>query len=92
MQGLSATSTPYEILTTQETNHANKKAYENQQAVNKIGVEQIVESVEEKYAEQKNGEHFRYANKTINSMLLHIRTTWYKLFTKEKSDARTDFY
>lgn len=89
---LAKEATPYEILQAQETAHKAKKAFAIQEAVREIGVERIVASVEEQYIEEQSVEYFGYANETIKSLLKHLRDTWCKVLTKEKSNARTAFY
>ena len=89
---LTKEATPFDILQAQEIAQTAKKAFATQEAVREIGVERIVASVEEQYIEEQCVEYFGYANENIKSLLKHLRDTWCKVLTKEKSDARTAFY
>ncbi len=51
-------------------------AFELQEAVTNIGVQRIIDSVEEHYVEELNEDYFGYANQTIKSVLAHLCTKW----------------
>jgi hypothetical protein len=91
-KGITATSTPLEILTFQEETKKLRKEFDLQEAVTNIGVQRIIDSVEEQYIEELNEEYFGYANSTIKSVLQHLRTNWCKVMTKERTDATEAFY
>ena len=69
---ITAFSTPFETLTLQETQNINKLSYELKESATYIGVEQIVECVEEKYVKELNEEYFGFANSTIHTILAHL--------------------
>jgi hypothetical protein len=46
-----------------------QKAFNLQEAVTKIGVQRIIDSVEEQYVKELNKDYFGYANQTIKSLL-----------------------
>jgi hypothetical protein len=85
-------STPYEILTLQEEMITLQKEFELQEAVTAIGVQCIINSVEEQYVEELNKDYFGYANQTIKTLLTHLCTQWCKVMTKERTDATEAFY
>ena len=45
--------------------------------VTTIGVQRIIDSVEEQFIEELNEEYFGYANNTIKSILHHLWTNWW---------------
>jgi len=55
-------------------------------------VQRIINSVEEQHIEELNEDYFGYANSTIKSVLLHLRTNWCKVMTRERTDAIEVFY
>ncbi len=69
-----------------------QKAFNLQEAITNIGVKRIINSVEEQYIEELNEDYFGYANQTIKSLLEHLCTIWYKVMTKEYTDATKAFY
>jgi hypothetical protein len=69
-----------------------QKAFELQEAITNIGVQRIIDSIEEQYVEELNEDFFGYANQTIKSLLAHLCTNWYKVMTKECTDATEGFY
>jgi hypothetical protein len=73
-KGITATSTPLEILTFQEETKKLLKEFDLQEAVTNFGVQRIINSLEEQYIKELNKEYFRYANSTIKSVLHHLRT------------------
>ena len=91
-KGITAASNPLEILTFQEETKKLQKEFDLQEAVTNIGVQRIIDSVEEQYIEELNEEYFGYANSTIKSVLQHLRTNWCKVMTKERTDATEAFY
>jgi hypothetical protein len=60
--------------------------------VSNIGVQCIIDSIEEQYIEELNEEYFRYANSTIKNVLRHLRTNWCKVMTRDCTDATEAFY
>jgi hypothetical protein len=90
-KGITAASTPLEILTFQEETKKLKKEFDLQEAVANIGVQRIIDSVEEQYIEELNEEYFGCANNTIKSVLHHLRTNWCKVMTRERTDATKAF-
>jgi hypothetical protein len=60
-----------------------QKAFDLQEAMSNIGVQCIINSVEEQYVEELNEDYFGYANQTIKSLLNHLCTHWCKVMTKE---------
>jgi hypothetical protein len=69
-----------------------QKAFDLQEAVTNIGVQCIIDSVEEQYLEELNEDYFSYTNQTIKSLLKHLCTNWCKVMTKERMDATKAFY
>jgi hypothetical protein len=91
-KGITATSTPLEILTFQEETKKLQKEFDLQEVVTNIGVQCIIDCVEEQYIEELNKEYFGYANNTIKSVLRHLQTNWCKVMTRECTDATKAFY
>ncbi len=91
-KGIMATSTPLKILTFQEETKKLQKEFDLQEAFTNIGVQRIIDSVEEQYIEELNKEYFGYANNTIKNVLHHLRTNWCKVVTREHTDATEAFY
>ncbi len=91
-KGITATSTPLKILTFQEETKKLLKEFDLQEAVISIGVQHIIDSVEEQYIKELNEEYFGYANNTIKSVLHHLRTNWCKVMKRECTDATKAFY
>ncbi len=69
-----------------------QKAFDLQEAVTNIGVQSIVNSVEEQYVKELNEDYCGYANQSIKSLLAHLCTNWCKVMTKECADATKAFY
>jgi hypothetical protein len=91
-KGITATSTPLEILTFQEETKKLQKEFDLQEAVTNIGVQRIIDCVKEQYIEELNEEYFGYANSNIKTLLYHLRTNWCKVMTRERTDATEAFY
>ena len=89
---ITATLTPLEILTLQEETKTLLREFDLQEAVTNIGVQQIVDNVEEQYIEELNEEYFGYANNSINGVLHHFQTNWCKAMTRKHTDATEAFY
>ena len=53
---------PYRILTLQDKWKILQREYDLQEAVTSIGVQRIIESVEEQYGEELSKDYFGYAN------------------------------
>jgi hypothetical protein len=79
--GITATSAPLEILTFHEGTKKLQKEFDLQEAVTNIGVQRIINCVEEQYIKELNKEYFGYTNSTIKSVLHHLRTNWCKVMT-----------
>ena len=58
-KSIMAASTPLEILTFQEEKKKLQKQFDLQGAVTNIGVQRIIDSVEEQYIKELNEEYFR---------------------------------
>jgi hypothetical protein len=69
-----------------------QKAFDLQEAVTNIGVQRIIDCIEEQYVEELNEDYFGYANQMIKSILAHLCTNWYKVMTKECTNATEAFY
>jgi hypothetical protein len=69
-----------------------QKEFELKEAVTTIGVQRIIDSVEEQYIKELNKEYFGYANQTIKTLLTHLHTNWCKVMTKERTNATEAFY
>ena len=67
---------PFETLTLQETQKWRETAYVLQEAATDIGVKRIAQLIKGQYVERLNEEYFGFANSSIRTMLVHIRTTW----------------
>ncbi len=91
-KGITATSTPLKILTFQEETKKLQKEFDLQEVVTNIGVQCIIDSIEEQYIKKLSKEYFGYANNTIKSVLHHLRTNWCKIMTRERTDATKAFY
>jgi hypothetical protein len=91
-KGITATSTPLKVLTFQEETKKLQNEFDLQEAVTNIGVQRIINSVEEQYIKELNKEYFGYANNTIKSLLHHLQTNWCKVMTRECTDATEAFY
>ncbi len=74
-KGITATSTPLKILTFQDETKKLQKEFNLQEAVTNIGVQRIINSIEEQYIEELNEEHFGYANNTIKNVLIISKLT-----------------
>jgi hypothetical protein len=85
-------SSPYKILTLQDKWKTLQKEFDLQEAVTSIGVQHIIECVEEQYVEELNKDYCGYANQTIKTLLDHLRTKWCKVMTKEPTNATEAFY
>ncbi len=84
--------TPYEIPTLQEEMKTFQKEFKLQEAVTTIGVQCIIDSIEEQYVEELNEDYFGYASQTIKKLLTHLHTKWCKVMTKERTNATEAFY
>ncbi len=82
----------YEILILQEEMKTLQKEFELQEAVITIGVQCIVNSVQEQYIEELTKDYFDYTNQTIKTLLSHLHTNWCKVMTKELTNATEVFY
>ena len=71
-KGITATSTPLEILTFQEETKKLQKEFDLQEVVTNIGVQRIIDCVEEQYIKELNEEYFGYTNSNIKSVLHHL--------------------
>jgi hypothetical protein len=71
-KGITATSSHFEIITFQEETKKLQKEFDLQEVVTNIGVQPIVNSIEEQYTKELNKEYFGYANNTIKSLLHHL--------------------
>jgi hypothetical protein len=69
-----------------------QKEFELQEAATNIGVQHIIDSVEEQYIEELNKDYYGYANQIIKTLLTHLRTKWCKVMTKEHTNATEAFY
>jgi hypothetical protein len=85
-------SNPYVILTLQEEMKTLQKEFKLQEAVTNIGVQRIIDSVEEQYVKELNEDYFGYANQTIEMLLTHLCTKWCKVMTKERTNTTEAFY
>jgi hypothetical protein len=81
-QKINELSNPYAILTLQEKMKTLQKQFELHKAVTTIGVQHIIDSVNEQYIKELNKDYFVYANQTTNMLLTHLRTNWCKVMTK----------
>ncbi len=85
-------SNPYAILTLQEEMKTLLKEFKFQEAVTSIGVQRIINCVEEQYVKEFNKDYFDYINQTIKMLLTHLPTKWCKVMTKECTDGAEAFY
>ena len=69
---ITATSTPHKILTLQKETKRLRREFDLQEVVTNIGVQQVVDCVEEQYIKELNEEYFGYANNTIKGVLHHL--------------------
>jgi hypothetical protein len=91
-QGITDQITPFKILTLQAETKTLQKEFDLQEAVINIGVQCIIDCVEEQYVEELNEEYFGYANSIVKSVLHHLCTKWCKIMTRERTDATDAFY
>jgi hypothetical protein len=91
-QGITDQSTPFEILTLQAVTKTLQKEFDLHEVVINIGVQRIIDWVEEQYVEELNEEYFGYTNNTIKSVLHHLHMKWCKIMTRERTDATDAFY
>jgi hypothetical protein len=91
-QGITDQSTQLKILTLQAETKTLQKEFDLLEAVTNIGVQRIIDCVEEQYVEELNEEYFGYANSTIMLVLHHLHTKWCKIMTRERTDATNAFY
>jgi hypothetical protein len=91
-QGITNQLTPFKILTLQAETKTLQNEFDLQEAVINIGVQRIIDCIEEQYVKEINEEYFGYTNSTIKSMLHHLRTKWCKIMTRECTDATDAFY
>ncbi len=71
-KGITATSTPLEILTFQEETKKLQTEFDLQEVVTNIGIQCIINSIEEQFVKELNKEYFGYTNNTIKSVLHHL--------------------
>jgi hypothetical protein len=69
-----------------------QKEFKLLEAVTPIGVQCIINSVNEQYIEELNKDFFSYTNQTIKMLLTHLHTKWCNIMTKEHTDATEAFY
>jgi hypothetical protein len=69
-----------------------QKVFNHQEVITNIGVQRIIDNVEEQYVKELNEDYFGYDNQTIKSLLEHLHTNWCKVMTKECTDATKAFY
>jgi hypothetical protein len=81
-----------ELIRLQADRKNLQKAFNLQEAITNIGVQCIIDSVEELYIEELNQDYFGYDNQMIKSLLEHLCTNWCKVITKERTDATEAFY
>ncbi len=68
-----------------------QKEFKLQEAVTTIGVQHIIDSIEEQYVKELNEDYFSYANQNIKKLLAHLRMKWCKVMTKERTNATEAF-
>jgi hypothetical protein len=86
------TTSQLDLLTLQAETKRLQKEFNLQEAITTIGVQCIIDTVEEQYVEELNEEYFGYANQTIKTIINHLRTNWCKVMTKERTNATEAFY
>ncbi len=69
-----------------------QKKFKLQEAVTTIGVQRIIDSIEEQNVGELSKDYFGYANQTIKMLLTHLRTKWCKVMTKKRTNATEAFY
>jgi hypothetical protein len=69
-----------------------QKVFDLQEAVTNIGVQRIINSIEEQFIKKLNKDYFGYTNQMIKPLLKHLCTNWCKVMTKECTDAIKAFY
>jgi hypothetical protein len=65
-------TTKCKLLPLQAETKNLQKVFEFYEAITNIGVQRIIDSVEEQYVKELNEDYFSYANQTIKSLLAHI--------------------
>jgi hypothetical protein len=70
----------------------SRKSLSSQETVTTIGVQCIIDSAEEHYAKEFNKDHIGHANQTIKMLLTHLCVKWFKVMTKEHTNATEAFY
>ncbi len=86
------TTSQLNLLTLQAETKRLQKEFNLQEAVTTIGVQCIIDSVEEQYVEELKKEYFGYANQTIKTIIDHLRTNWCNVMTKEHTNTTEVFY
>jgi hypothetical protein len=71
-QEINELSNPYVILTLQEEIKTLQKEFKLQEAVTTIGVQCIINSIEEQYIKELSKDYFGYANQIIKMLLTHL--------------------
>jgi hypothetical protein len=82
----------HELLRLQADTKNLQKAFNLQEAITNIGVQCIINSVEEQFIEELNEDYIGNANQTIKSLLEHLCTNWCRVMTKDHTDATKAFY
>jgi len=54
--------------------------------VTNIGMQCIIDSIQEQFIEELNEEYFGHAKNTIKSFLHHLRTNWCEVMTRERTE------
>jgi hypothetical protein len=85
--GITDTSTPLKILTFLEDTKKLQKEFDLQEAVINIGVQCIINCVEEQYIKKLNEEYFGYASCSIKIILNHPHSNWCKVMIQEHTNA-----
>jgi hypothetical protein len=86
------TTSQLNLLTLQAETKRLQKQFNLQETVTTIGMQHIIDSIEEQYVEELNEEYFGCANQTTKTIINHLRTNWCKVTTKERTDATKAFY
>ena len=68
-------SSPFESMILQETQNSNKATCKLQEVATNIGVDRIVDCIEEQYVEELNKKYLRFANSYIHTILAHHNCT-----------------
>ena len=82
------TCSEFELLTLQAEQKQTIAEYHKQIAVDNTLKKCLLKSIDEQYVEELKKDYIGYADESTKSILSHIKTTWCKVTTQEKKQAK----